>query len=556
MRFGMPIVITCSLIFGMALASAAAPAETVQIFAEADIPIIDLKGQKSDILSYKYLGSWSLKLKRDWKNTWKDFIKIDVVAESRALKLTLFADPLPGALPKLLTPDTESAHFKAISWQDNQVTAFAFCGVSAKVQTAILELDTDTRIAIYNNSEFIKEVQPVETIESGALLYVPVLLKKGSNIFVIKILSNSQSPRIRASMVLDQSRDFQAAWSASWGFLGKNIYPIGKAMEPPSLKWDASLDRLTVSAEVRDCLMGEIVSKKDKLRNGSVIRDGSDYLREGLYEISYNDNRSGAREYFIVGSPRIAFEKLKDSLLNQSLDENEKINIEAQIRRGEILLDRKNYDADNPEWQEKVVYTLASLANFVGMMKDGSKNLSKNVPGLHIRGFVSQIDHSKQFYRLFVPSTYTPERDIPLLLIMPTPVSARNKPFIESPFMASHRQAVQISTYAEKHGFAVAWPGYRNPPDGWSYESAHGDEVIKAIERNYNIDKTRVSIYGICGGGFFAGRLVAKYPERFAAIVYDRAYFGSDVKAMTIAGTGNRNAKSYIEFHNHQNRKQ
>ena len=135
------------------------------------------------------------------------------------------------------------------------------------------------------------------------------------------------------------------------------------------------------------------------------------------------------------------------------------------------------------------------------------------------------MDNSKQFYRLFVPSTYKSGEKLPLLLILPTPMSARDRPFLESRFVASQREAVQIGRFAEKFGFGVLWPGYRNAPEGWTYESTHAEEALEAVERDYAIDDSRISLYGICAGGFFAGRLASIYPNRFAAIVYDRAVF-------------------------------
>ena len=50
------------------------------------------------------------------------------------------------------------------------------------------------------------------------------------------------------------------------------------------------------------------------------------------------------------------------------------------------------------------------------------------------------------------------------------------------------------------------------------------------MEGDCAIDKSRISIYGSCGAGFFGGRLIATYPGRFAAIVYNRAIFERDVE--------------------------
>jgi hypothetical protein len=67
--------------------------------------------------------------------------------------------------------------------------------------------------------------------------------------------------------------------------------------------------------------------------------------------------------------------------------------------------------------------------------------------------------------------------------------------------------------------------GIQERPGGWTYEASHVDEVMAEIEKDYNIDKSRVSVCGSCGGGYFAGRLASVYQRRFAAIIYNKAIF-------------------------------
>jgi poly(3-hydroxybutyrate) depolymerase len=510
---------------------AAEATESKQLISWEDIPTIDLKEEKSDISAYRYLGTW---IPED-KTHWQHVARLNLDKQKLPVSLAAYGNPSIGAKPANVTPETEALHFRDVMWEKNQVSAMTFCCISPEPQAAILEVAGGTYFAVYNNGEYVMEVNPSVSIETGSHQYVPVALDEGRNFFLIMIPSDGQPPRIRMSIVLDQLKDFQAAWSVSSSFLNKNIFPIDEEFEAPTLKWNGLLQRLTISAQVRDCRTGKIVATKEKLRNGSVIRSGMEYLKQGLFEINYSCGDAKAHEYFIIGSPRRAFEPLKSILLAHTWDVDTMINIDAQIKRGDVLLDRKNYDSDNREWQCKVAYTLCILAGFAKTIQEGNEVNFKNMPGMHIRGFISKIDQSRQFYRIFIPSTYTSTKSIPLLVIMPTPVSAKSRPFIEGPVMGSYRQAVDIGNFAEKHGFAIVWPGYRNAPEGWSYESTHTDEVIKAIENNYNIDHANISIYGACGGGFFAGRLVAHYPRRFSAIVYDRAYFDRDVKSITNA---------------------
>jgi len=168
---------------------------------------------------------------------------------------------------------------------------------------------------------------------------------------------------------------------------------------------------------------------------------------------------------------------------------------------------------------------LSSLTSIKRRLEEGVVNITKDQPGLHIRGFASKEDGSAQYYRLFVPSTYKSGDSLPLLVIVPARVADRERSYIEGPVIANHREAILWDEYAEKYGFAILWPGYRGIPEGDSYESMRIDEAIQAVEQDYAVDKGRISVYGACGAGNNAGRLVSEYPNRFAALVYDRAVF-------------------------------
>lgn len=282
-----------------------------------------------------------------------------------------------------------------------------------------------------------------------------------------------------------------------------------------------------------DVLKGGVVLKRDNMGNGGILRDGPRGLEHGLYKVIYKAGKETAGEYFIMGSPRAAFDGLKRKLEKSSIPSSgARLNVEALLRRGETLFSRASYDTDDQNWREKAIHALGSLADIADMAGKGREDFAKDIPGTHIRGFYSKIDGSKQFYRLFVPSTYDSARGVPLLVIMPTPVHAKGRPFIESPFMAAHQTALLISKFAKRHGFAVLWPGYRNAPEGRTCEVSHADEVIGIVERDYNIDKSRVSVYGNCGGAYFAGRLASAFPGRFAGIVYDRALFDREISEL------------------------
>ena len=546
------------------------------------LPLLTVDGKAVDVAACQYLGSWQLPdgiVKTGNNNAkgarpWRDVVRLTYDNDRKVFRIGASAPMLGGSITRQLTPENEDGVFKRIAWRANQVSVFAFRALSSRKQVAVVALDTDNTIALYVNGKLIREVSADAAVELGANLLIPVALETGENLVTVKVLSNEGPPRLRMGLVLDQSKDFQAAWNKSWGFLSKLIcYKTGDTFEPPVVKWDALLSRMTIGAGVYDVLNGKNLFEMDAVRSGNLIRDGGKVLGEGIYKITYKSRQADQEtfeEYFLVGVPRNTLITLRRAISGLPWSASEKLNVKAQLTRAGILFRKGNYQPGDRIWEEKMLYTLGNLAEFVNLKKAGiaksianvaqtapgsaeiplggqreappkppSGNLAlpeaatdifKGMTGLRLRGYVSKIDNSEQFYRLYVPVHHKAGEKLPLLLIMPTTMSLNPnvKPFLAGPYIASHREAVRVCEYAEKYGFAVLWPGYRSPPMWWTYESAHAEEAIEDVEKNYDVDGSKVSVYGTCAGGFLAARLATIYPNRFAAIVYDRAIFERD----------------------------
>src|SRR4026209_402630 len=146
-------------------------------------------------------------------------------------------------------------------------------------------------------------------------------------------------------------------------------------------------------------------------------------------------------------------------------------------------------------------------------------------------------------YRLFVPSSWTPNTKLPML------VTLRAGNTVDGPYRAQNDLVKQ----AAQRGYIVVTPmGYRGlsqpyygrqypiarvpspsvPAAGWAGAAAAGwsaqeDEraeqdvlyVMDLVTKEYNVDTARLYIHGQNPSGSGALHLVAKYPERFAAAV-------------------------------------
>jgi len=138
-------------------------------------------------------------------------------------------------------------------------------------------------------------------------------------------------------------------------------------------------------------------------------------------------------------------------------------------------------------------------------------------------------------YRLFVPSRWTPNTKLPML------VTLRAGNTVDGPYRAGN----DLVKEGEKRGYLVVTPmGYRGlsqpyygspypvvrpngpstPAAGWTAEENARSEqdvmyVIDLVAKEYNVDTGRIYIHGQNPSGSGALHLAAKYPEKFAALV-------------------------------------
>ena len=129
-------------------------------------------------------------------------------------------------------------------------------------------------------------------------------------------------------------------------------------------------------------------------------------------------------------------------------------------------------------------------------------------------------------YRVYVPTTYSPRKPLPLV------VALHGLGASENSFFAGY--GGKLAPLAESHGFIVVAPlGYR--PDGGygvnlgrttdnaarrkvALSEADVLAVLAEMRRNYNVDPSRVYLMGHSMGAIGTWYLAAKYPEPWAAL--------------------------------------
>jgi predicted peptidase len=141
-------------------------------------------------------------------------------------------------------------------------------------------------------------------------------------------------------------------------------------------------------------------------------------------------------------------------------------------------------------------------------------------------------------YRLFVPTSWTPDKRLPML------VTLRAGNTVDGPYRAGNDLVKQ----AAQRGYIVVTPmGYRGlsqpyygsryqiarpnaaaPAAGWSdVEDQRAEQdvlyVMDLVAQEYNVDPARIYLHGQNPSGSGALYLAQKYPDRFAAVVVSSA---------------------------------
>lgn len=138
-------------------------------------------------------------------------------------------------------------------------------------------------------------------------------------------------------------------------------------------------------------------------------------------------------------------------------------------------------------------------------------------------------------YRLFVPESWTPEQQLPILITLRAGTSINN----------NHRNTNDLVMQARQHGYILISPlGYRGypqpyygspypvdrpagpsiPADGWTAEENQRAEqdvlnVLGLVAAEYNANLARVFVHGQNPSGSSAFHFAAKYPDLFKAII-------------------------------------
>ena len=131
--------------------------------------------------------------------------------------------------------------------------------------------------------------------------------------------------------------------------------------------------------------------------------------------------------------------------------------------------------------------------------------------GIILDAYVAPNDNAPQPFFRFLPSAWTPEKELPLLIYLHGfyPYDLLYPPGIPAGF----------TNIAERAGFAVAVPFGRSNTDFQGVGEQDVLHVLDLMRARYNIDTNRVVLSGYSMGGMGAWQIASRWPGRFCGLL-------------------------------------
>jgi len=126
-----------------------------------------------------------------------------------------------------------------------------------------------------------------------------------------------------------------------------------------------------------------------------------------------------------------------------------------------------------------------------------------------------EVDGERRAYLLYVPDSYNPAEPAPLVITI--------HGFSQWP--AHQAQLSRWNDLADRHGFLVVYPAGTDFPLRWRSGGQAGNQdvrfisaLIDRLEREYNLDPSRIYVNGMSNGGGMTFLLSCALSERIAAV--------------------------------------
>jgi len=270
-----------------------------------------------------------------------------------------------------------------------------------------------------------------------------------------------------------------------------------------------------LSLEIRNT-ENKLMLKSDLLKSG-VRTISLSTFPQGLYSVSLSTDSINFQQHFFYGNYKDYFIALHDSL--RRVIQNSKTNNNIAVLEDRFrYLDTVPVTHDNA-FERKLTNNLSELEDIYIHLKKQIEPF-RDIKGLHIRA-QDCPDHKADSYMIYVPNSYQPAKQIPIVVMLPHETSLRHFNF--STYVSDINRIEHIEKLANRYGFAVLWSSFK-VYNHHNLTKQIINEVFKTVDdvkKDYAIDTTRLYAYGDCAGGEIALFMANRYPSYFAAVAVE-----------------------------------
>jgi hypothetical protein len=376
----------------------------------------------------------------------------------------------------------------------------------------VLEVGVNEGVFAWLNSYPILSV-PIGDKGGTAIKYHHLAVahfRQGKNLLIIKTDSGNDARTwtlIASFMSMKSARDKYIELANGYILKTRFIKPgESLVLVKPELS-----DDLSARIKISDWRGAAVMSKV--YESGHTIYISTKHLPNGYYTVTMQVGNGIVRDEFYLGDTDPLYRALCREQLKSKPTDQEYIQRDPMIQRYHILTSPQYYHPLDADWQRKLLLVVKDAILEEHFRQRASWT---QLPGMHLREYISQIDGTPQNYLIYVPDSV--RGPFPLVIDMPY-AQQTERPFLESSLPIGWPQALDdLKRAADQAGFAVAVINGRGNVGDAPIGEADTFEALKDVLSGYNIDVLRIYLFGTCEGGRRALALAKHYPGVFAAV--------------------------------------
>jgi dienelactone hydrolase len=374
-------------------------------------------------------------------------------------------------------------------------------------------------LKVWVNSKLVYQSKERRPFNLNYLDYVTIPISRGENLITVKKINYSNKVYFKAILAKDSLRDklfhkkqslciFEKSIAKDTIFLPQNFSEI----------LNSSLEYTIKDNE------GKIIYKQKIDKEDKPEIDISSLPNDKSYLCSFTKNNLVFSQVFYKGDPDDALLFLKKRREKFLTNKNAVKQIDTYLYRLKALLEHPSRYKDW-YWSHKISYLLYELDIYMNSLKTPDPNLALST-GIQFKAYTSKIDESTQHYLIITPDSYSKKKPIPLVVVI-KPNNKNHHHFLTSAQVARKWSLSWAKYLANKYNYAVLLPSARLYLDEYLVPISETEIIntIEDVEKNFNIDSSRIYLHGNCSAGIRSLTLAGHYPDKFAGIgLYSPTY--------------------------------